>query len=574
MNILKPFYCLCCLLFLNGSLKAQYLTKNAFPNLRFKNCLEIIPAPDGSNRLFVVSQNGFIEIVENDPNTTQKKRFLDIQNLVIAQGEMGLLGLAFHPDFQQNGYFYVYYSRTNQSGSDPYESILARYQVLENDPDQADPASQLILLSIKQPFNNHNGGKIAFGNDGYLYLASGDGGGAGDPLNFGQNTTNLLGNILRIDVDNADEGLNYGIPSDNPFVGNTDNIREEIYAFGFRNPWKFSVDRPTGQIWVADVGQNRFEEIDILEKGKNYGWPLMEGNQCFKPSNCDTTGLTFPVWSYSQSRNDRSVTGGYVYRGDRLPGLQGQYIHGDFISGRVWALNLESGQPDTTQLFDLTNGQLASFGEDHQNELYISMLANEGVILKILPEFELSQDSLIFGEVPADSTASLSLEIANNRQEALEITSIGLPKGFMSDWNGGTIAAESNQQVQITFAPGGSGTFAGDVIIQSNLLEQVIPVEGVSLAITSLAEELSLKVLPYPNPSQGDIQIQWEPSKQIPTSIRILNTQGEVLRVYSEIKRNQTSGLWQIPMQDLPAGNYLLEIRTDQASGTIRVQKN
>jgi len=347
--------------------ESEYTVEVAFPNLSFDRPIGIYNAGDSSDRLFVVEQSGVIYVFENQKNTTAATVFLDIRELVDSQGfEEGLLGLAFHPNFEHNGFFYVDYT-----ASDPRRTVIARYSVLTDDPNRADKASAHVLLEIAQPYSNHNGGQLAFGPDGFLYIALGDGGSAGDPHGNGQNRTTLLGKILRIDVDRTSMGLNYGIPSDNPFAGNALGFREEIYAYGFRNPWRFSFDFESGWLWAADVGQNSVEEVDIVNKGANYGWNIMEGDICFNPSSgCNQTGLTLPTWSYNHTLGS-SVTGGFVYRGSEHPELMGSYIYGDFGSGRIWALRYDGANaPVNTELLD-SNLSIPSFGVDEQNELYI-----------------------------------------------------------------------------------------------------------------------------------------------------------------------------------------------------------
>jgi len=260
--------------------------------------------------------------------------------------------------------------------------VIARYQVLSDDPDTADPASEQIVLVFDQPFGNHNGGQLAFGPDGYLYIAVGDGGSGGDPQENGQNLQTLLGSILRIDVDQSTGGLNYGIPSDNPFAGHATN-RPEIYAYGLRNPWRISFDSQTGQLWAGDVGQNELEEIDIIEKGSNYGWNVMEASACFQPSSgCNTSGLSLPIWEYGRQQGDVSVTGGHVYRGSAVPMLQGLYVYGDFASSRIWVLDFSNlNEPVNTEIMDLNIG-IASFGVDEEQELYIC--AFDGSIYKFV----------------------------------------------------------------------------------------------------------------------------------------------------------------------------------------------
>jgi len=320
-------------------------------------------AGDHSDRLFIVEQPGRIRILRN--GVLHPSAFLDIADRVDFGGEMGLLGLAFHPRFAENGRFFVNYTRKPDGAT-----VVAEFQVSQN-PDRALPKEK-ILLMIPQPYSNHNGGMVAFGPDGYLYIATGDGGAGGDPGNRGQSPDTLLGKMLRIDVDRGDP---YGIPPDNPFA----KQQSEIFALGFRNPWRFSFDRQTGQLWAADVGQNRWEEIDVVEAGNNYGWRIMEGNHCFlPPRGCSTTGLTLPVAEYRNQSPSCAVTGGYVYRGNRVAFLRGTYVFGDYCSGRI--MGLIDGQP----LVLLASGlRIASFGEDEAGELYV--VDHGGGIYRITP---------------------------------------------------------------------------------------------------------------------------------------------------------------------------------------------
>lgn len=334
---------------------------NAFPNLSFTRPLDIQHV--GDNQLFVVEQQGRIIVFENDPNVKTSTVFLDITSVVDDRSnEEGLLGLSFHPNYKSNGFFYVNYTR------DDSKTVIARYSVSSSNPNQADPNSELVLLTFDQPYGNHNGGDIEFGPDGYLYIAVGDGGSGGDPQGHGQNRETLLGNILRIDVDQPVDGKNYGIPTDNPFA--THNVyRKEIFAWGMRNPWRMSFDSQTGLLWAGDVGQNKFEEIDIIENGKNYGWNIMEGFQKYRDG--DQSSLTLPIHEYGR-RDGGSVTGGVVYRGNKLPSINGAYIYADFVSGRIWKLTRDSsGKVTNTELFD-TNYLIASFGVDPNQNLYFA----------------------------------------------------------------------------------------------------------------------------------------------------------------------------------------------------------
>ncbi len=353
----------------------SYTLEAAFPELSFDSPVDLQHPGDGSDRLFVVEREGIIRVFQNDSSATETTTFLDISDRVVTTGEGGLLGLAFHPDYESNGFFYVNYTTGN-----PFRTVICRFQV-SDDANRADVSSETLILPINQPQSNHNGGQIQFGPDGYLYIATGDGGGAGDPDGNAQDRTNLLGNILRIDVDGSSGEMTYAIPSDNPFAGNDEDFREEIFAYGLRNPYRFSFDAETGELWAGDVGQNRFEEIDIIENGSNYGWDITEGDACFEPmQDCDRSGLTDPVFTYSQE-GSQSVTGGFVYRGPSLGALTGYYVYADFISGRIWALDASNSQnPDNIELLD-SELSIVGFGTDAENELYIC--AFDGTIYRL-----------------------------------------------------------------------------------------------------------------------------------------------------------------------------------------------
>ncbi len=348
-----------------------------------------VTAPPGDAlRVFVIEQfTATIRILKG--GVLLARPFLDINSLVIDNGnERGLLGLAFHPHYAANGYFYVNY--TNNAG----ETVVARYTVSQN-PDLADPNSASVLITISQPYANHNGGMLAFGPyDGYLYIGMGDGGSAGDPDNRAQNDSELLGKLLRIDADSAQP---YAIPPDNPYVGPGDP-RDEIWAKGLRNPWRFSFDRLTGDLYIADVGQSAYEEIDfqsiLSTGGENYGWRLMEASHCYNPpSNCDSEGLTYPIHEYTHGGSPFrcSVTGGYVYRGSNLDGLQGTYFFADYCSGQVWSFRYDGSTvtsfTDRTAELNPGNGvsieSIVSFGEDGIGELYVVDLGGE--IFKVCP---------------------------------------------------------------------------------------------------------------------------------------------------------------------------------------------
>lgn len=316
-------------------------------------------------------------VLRLDAATRQATVFLDLSARVSTAGnEEGLLGLAFDADFQSNREFFVYYSAAN-----PRRSMLSRFRV-SADPDVADPASEQVVMEIPQPFANHNGGMLAFGPDGYLYVGLGDGGSGGDPSGNGQNLATLLGSILRIDVSGTKKnaGSSYAVPSDNPFVGRPEaEARHEIWAFGLRNPWRFSFDLATGDLWAGDVGQNSWEEIDLILKGANYGWNVMEGGHCFRGDSCDQSGLVTPLAEYRTGQFGCAVTGGYVYRGNEYPSLRGVYLYADYCSGLIWGLRFRNGKVVAGPKLVAETGRLIpSFAEDRDGELYVTSFGGAG----------------------------------------------------------------------------------------------------------------------------------------------------------------------------------------------------
>jgi len=343
--------------------------------------VSITNADDGSGRLFIVEQRGRIIIMSNG---ILSNPFLNIEERVLSPAsgggsEQGLLGLAFPHGFSEKGYFYVYY--TMSSG----DNVLARFFVGDN-LNAADPTSEEQILVLPHPnHTNHNGGQLAFGPDGTLYISTGDGGGGGDPQDNAQDPTSLNGKILRIDVESeSPEGETYVVPGDNPFVGNPD-YRPEIWALGLRNPWRFSFDRLTGDIYIAEVGQNSLEEVNFQpansQGGENYGWNIFEGDECYSGGTCDDTGMTMPVHTYPTENPDCSVTGGYVYRGSEFPFLQGLYIFGDFCSGKIWELQQIDDTWKHALLAD-TDMLISTFGEDKEGGLYVADMA-AGILYKI-----------------------------------------------------------------------------------------------------------------------------------------------------------------------------------------------
>jgi glucose/arabinose dehydrogenase len=342
----------------------------AYPNLKFDLPVYLTNAGDGSGRTFLVAQKGVIHILPKDQEGDETVEFLDISEKVLYkdnENEQGVLGLAFHPKYKENGEFFVYYSVRQPL----LTTVISRFKVSKDDPNKADPASEEEIWRLTHPFWNHKGGTIVFGPDGYLYIGLGDGGAANDPHGNGQNLKTQLGSILRIDVDNKDDGKAYAIPKDNPFVGKGD-AAPEIYAYGVRNIWRMAFDKKTGLLWAADVGQDIWEEIDIIKKGGNYGWNLREGMHKFGRRGVDKRDdLIEPIWEYHHDVG-KSITGGFVYRGKKLPELEGKYLYADYVTGLVWGLTYDekSGKVTANQPIKAQPLPVMSFGEDEAGEAY------------------------------------------------------------------------------------------------------------------------------------------------------------------------------------------------------------
>ncbi len=358
----------------------------------------------GDSRLFVVQRGGLIRVL-NPNGTINTTPFLSLSSIITAGGERGLLGLAFHPNYATNGRFYVNYTRSGDGAT-----VIAKYTVSTTDSNVANPASAEILLTIAQPFSNHNGGSLNFGPDGYLYIGMGDGGSGGDPNNYGQNLNSLLGKMLRIDVGGE---TGYAIPSDNPYVGITGE--DEIWAVGVRNPWKFSFDRITGDLWIADVGQNAIEEINkaaSTEAGLNYGWRCYEGNAVYNNTGCgSSSNYTFPVAQYTHAATGGcSLTGGYVYTGTTFPNLQNKYLFSDYCNNRIGYIATNGGTITWTP--NSFSGNIVSFGEDVNGELYVAGISN-GIISKVIDTSLNTNDFLRNGLSLSPNPASNMFTIRN-----------------------------------------------------------------------------------------------------------------------------------------------------------------
>jgi glucose/arabinose dehydrogenase len=451
-------------------------------------------AGDGSGRLFIVQQTGEIMIL--DGSQVLAEPFLDLSDVVICCGERGLLGLAFHPDYASNGEFFVNYTRTVDG---QLQTVIARYTV-SADPDVADPGSEEILLTYDQPFSNHNGGQVAFGPDGFLYVSSGDGGSGGDPQENAQALDTLLGKVLRIDVDGRDPGLAYAIPPSNPFVG-VAGARGEIWAYGLRNPWRFSFDRLRGDLWIADVGQASWEEVNLQPAaspgGENYGWDCREGFHDFEPTGCPASGLTDPVFEYSSNDTTGrcSVTGGFRYRGALEPRLRGVYLYADFCTGEIFGTVPRcDGLWQTQALFDAPFN-VTAFGEDEAGEVYVTeyrgnATATSKVHLLALapgaggPDLAVAPDPLDYGSVEVGDTVTgiLTLTNANTGPEALilEPPALSDPARFALDLSAGAQPCGAPRRC---LPPGASCTLGVDLRSEATgTVDETVTFDGTFVA--------------------------------------------------------------------------------------------
>jgi glucose/arabinose dehydrogenase len=364
--------------------------RRVFPEVEIKRPIVITHANDDSDRIFIASQQGKIHVLKNDEEADESTLFLDIEKQVVyidKKNEEGLLGMAFHPKYKQNGQFFVYYTTTTA----PHVSVISRFRVSKDDPNKADASFEEEVLRIPQPYWNHNGGRICFGPDGYLYVGLGDGGAGDDPHANGQNLKTWLGSILRIDVDKKEGGRGYAIPKDNPFVGRKDAM-PEIYAYGIRNAWGMGFDRETGLLWAADVGQKLWEEINIIKKGGNYGWSVREGFHKFGAKGSGPRkDLIEPIWEYPHEEKQgtiagqfgKSITGGRVYRGKALPNLNGYFVYADYVTGKLYALKYDGKVVTENRSIPSSNLPVMAFGEDANGELYY--MTPIGAIFKLVP---------------------------------------------------------------------------------------------------------------------------------------------------------------------------------------------
>lgn len=497
----------------------------------------------GDSRLFVVQQRGLIRIL-NANGTINSAAFLDIASLVSSSGnERGLLGLAFHPNYATNGYFYVNYTRSSDGAT-----RISRFSVNPNDPNDALENSEFNILTITQPYSNHNGGQIRFGPDGYLYIGMGDGGSADDPDENGQDPLELLGKMLRIDVDG---GSPYAIPADNPFFGMT-NPKPEIWSLGMRNPWRFSFDRCTGDLWIADVGQDVYEEINVEPAGdaggRNYGWDCYEANHVFESTGCgQQSTFTFPIYEYSHSNaNGCSVTGGHVYRGGIYGGLYGWYLFTDFCSGRVWGTYPNgSGGWTTVVLDDFLTNQYSSFGEDYRGELYLIGRTN-GRIYKI-------------SETTCLPTAAIcgSTDIEICQGETADLSAIyGEGNTYQWQLNGGDIDGATSSTYSTTVP----GTYTV-VVTNGSMCSDESNAVVVSLC-TSLDELAAGAFNLYPNPAENMLNIEFFVAEKTSVEVAVYTTAGQLVLSENNLFSAGVNKL-QTDISALPAGVYVAQLQSN-----------
>lgn len=555
---MRTIFLLAALLVSSAQLPAQIDLQLELISDAFGGITDIANA--GDDRLFVVEKAGRIRILQAN-GQINNTAFLDISGQVSTDGERGLLGLVFHPDYPNNGYFFINY--TNKDGN----TVLARYQVASGDPALADPNSESILLTINQPYDNHNGGDLNFGPDGYLYISTGDGGSGGDPQDKAQDLTTLLGKILRIDVNSGPGsdpdyslGSGYTIPNDNPLIDGAGGTLDEIWALGLRNPWRFSFDRQSGDMWIGDVGQEQLEEINFEPAGSpgglNYGWRCYEGSQTYNLTNCGAaSSYTFPAYEYGHDVGC-SVNGGYVYRGKDYPSLYGLYLYSDYCTGRIWSLKNENGEWVSEELLRNAGGQFVTMGEDKRGELYFGSL--NGSVYRVVDAGCTSDDSdLEIDDNPIASgtyQAGDSLSSAGTVAADAEVTFIA----------GNTIVLEAGFQAQA------NSTFRamiGNCAPTANSVSELPEPE----ARTTLPPTLDLQV--FPNPFRSETTIRYTLPEAASVDIRVWDLYGNAIS-RPVAQQKQEAGVYDVTFSqpELPAGVYLLVIRAGAAQRIGRME--
>jgi len=512
----------------------------------FNQPLGIVNCND--ERLFIVEQRGLIKIINGD-GTVLETPFLDVSDMVSQSGsERGLLGLAFHPDYKENHYFFINYTRASNGNT-----VVSRFRVDENNPNVADRNSEIELLTVEQPYGNHNGGQLLFGPDGYLYIALGDGGSAGDPQNNAQNSNTFLGKMLRIDVETDDDG-GYSVPSDNPFVGD-ENAKDEIWALGLRNPWRNSFDRLTGDFWIADVGQNSREEINLQEAGNaggiNYGWRCYEGNLPYNTDGCPgENNFTFPVFDYphAQSGCTGSVTGGYIYRGAMHNSLFGDYIFADYCTGKMYYISPTANGFEGNLIGSYDALEYTSFGEDQHGELYIA-LGRAGEIQKVVETSDCRPVAKIIDN-------DFPMEIGDD--DTITLKAIYNPDlNYQWNLNNEPLSNETGNSLKITVEGSYSVTVTNPENECTNTSENIEINPDVTSAFMNRQNEIKV----FPNPATNMLNIDGLPLNES-VKIRFINNAGQI--VFSKKVDNKSKVL--IPTENFSPGIHLLQLQNSAGS--------
>lgn len=497
----------------------------------------------GDSRMFAVLQSGQVRVVLED-GSVLPGAFINVSSLISTGGERGLLGMAFHPQYSENGYFYLNY--TNRQGS----TIVSRWKVSESDANVADPGSEKVILLVEQPFSNHNGGDLAFGPDGYLYIGLGDGGSGGDPRNYSQNPMSLLGKMLRIDVDNGDP---YAIPEDNPYAQSADTL-PEIWAMGLRNPWRYSFDALNGNLWISDVGQNAREEVNMVppvpDARYNFGWRCYEGSLPYNTAGCeDSSFYTFPVFEYPQDQGDRSITGGYVYRGEEFDFLKGVYLCADFVSGKIYTVSETNGQFSGKEQGRFGEFQLATFGQNSRNDLFVAARGT-GTIFRITEKCQ----SYIPLLTILDDTLSLELQNAAFDPERIDVT-----------WYRDSMPVITNSDSVFTVDE--SGFYFAIITVDGQ--DCVLRSNEVWFEASNSVDNIN-KALPfalYPNPASQRLAIRMETSSDAQATVKFIRWDGTV-RLTHALSPNE-----EVDLHTLTPGIYLVEIRQGGKTGYKRLVK-
>ena len=489
----------------------------------------------GDSRLFIVEQLGKIKIVNPD-GSVNPTSFLDITNRVSDDGgERGLLGLAFHPSYATNGYFYVNYIKTNG------DTRISRFKVSEGYANIADPDSELVIYEADQPYSNHNGGEVQFGQDGYLYIGMGDGGSADDPEERAQNLNSPMGKMLRLNIDGVEP---YEIPVDNPFIDQA-NVLPEIWAYGLRNPWRFSFDSENGDLWIGDVGQNLWEEVDYFKNGSangvNYGWDCYEGFEDFEPANCDGgTEVQYPIHVYEHPVDGFSITGGIVYRGTEFPNLFGKYVYGDYLSGNIWGITKENDTTFTNQTLKSSSGILASvFGEDINKNLYVADYGS-GEIYKIEDTCPLPNPTIEVSNGILSSTAGVN---------------------YYWFLNGSQLDSTTNTQ---TLSPEVDGTYYVVVEYDGGCVQQSNPIEATAVGLSGNFSNAGIEI--YPNPAKNYIVLKSKSKIEQPLKIELIDALGRNLKTWN---LSNLQEMKQLDISNIATGMYNLNVYIGSKKSTF-----